>query len=143
MRMSSVTRPLVFVGLAAMVCAGLVVSLLPGTAEGVAKKKPPRPDRAFNIPTVELREVSGCAVSLRSPRTVWVHNDSGDTPRVFSVNLDTKAVHTVRITGAEAVDWEDMAALPNGDLLMADIGDNAKQRDAVVLYQVKEPSRTA
>ncbi len=143
MRMSSVTRPPVFVGLAAMVCAGLVISLLPGTAEGVTKKKPPRPDRTLNIPAGELREVSGCAVSHRSPRTVWVHNDSGDTPRVFNVNLDTRAVRTVKITGAEAVDWEDMATLPNGDLLIADIGDNAKQRDSIVLYQMTEPSRTA
>ena len=120
--------------------AGLVVIAL-AVAPAQAAKRVRRPDRSFEVPTGELGEVSGCAVSQRLANTVWLHNDSGDSPRLFRLNTVTKAVRKVAVSGAEAVDWEDIAALPNGDLLIADIGDNAKKRDGVVLYQVPEPAR--
>ena len=101
-----------------------------------------RPDRSFSIPTGELTEASGCAVSKATPDLVWLHNDSGNAARLFGVNLTTKAVRVVDVGGAQAVDWEDIAMLPNGNLLIGDIGDNAKQRTSITLYEVPEPSTT-
>lgn len=129
-------------GAKSLALAGLLV-LAVAVMPAKAAKRVSRPDRSFDVPTGELEEVSGCAVSRRTANTVWLHNDSGDTARLFSLNTTTKAVREVSVAGADAVDWEDIAALPNGDLLIADIGDNAQQRDGVVLYQVPEPARTS
>ncbi len=49
---------------------------------------------------------------------------------------------TIDISGAQAVDWEDIARAPPGrgsDLYLGDIGDNAKQRASVQVYRVAEP----
>lgn len=150
------TGSITVAGVVAALAFSLVLSSVPATAARSAKsskptkaqksakaaKVAPRPDRRFSIPTGELTEASGCAVSPRTPDLVWLHNDSGNAPRLFSVNVATKAMRVVDVAGAEAVDWEDMAALPNGDLLIGDIGDNAKQRTNITLYEVREPSAT-
>ena len=49
------------------------------------------------------------------------------------------------MTGAEAVDWEDLAPAVGGDhagLWIADTGDNATGRASVQLYRVDEPGPT-
>ena len=48
------------------------------------------------------------------------------------------------MSGATAVDWEDIAAGPGpvsgvAYLYLADIGDNAKARTSVQVYRVREP----
>jgi hypothetical protein len=92
-----------------------------------------------------LVEISGIAASARNPGTLWAHNDSGDTARVFAVaeSGPTRVVYTV--TGASAQDWEDMALGPGpvaGEsyLYVGDIGDNGRSRPSVVVYRVTEPS---
>ncbi len=72
---------------------------------------------------------------------VWLHNDSGDVPRVFALDLVKRTVRPVTVTGVEAVDWEDMASAPDGTLVIGDIGDNNARRDNVVIYRIPEPRR--
>jgi hypothetical protein len=80
---------------------------------------------------------------------LWAHNDSGDRPRVFALRQDGTALGDVDITGAEAVDWEDMAVGPGGGpspgdaLYLADIGDNESVRSTIDVYRVSEPQVTA
>ena len=74
---------------------------------------------------------------------VWLHNDSGDTARLFRLDVRRQTVRTVKVRGAEAVDWEDMAAAPNGDLVIGDIGDNGSSRTSVALYRVGDPGKGA
>ena len=95
----------------------------------------------FDLVAGPLREVSGCAFSRRTADVVWLHNDSGDAPRVFALDLVKRMVRPVTVTGAEAVDWEDMASAPDGTLVIGDIGDNNAQRDNVVVYRIPEPAR--
>ena len=73
---------------------------------------------------------------------VWLHNDSGDLPRVFALDLVKRTIRPVTVTGAQAVDWEDMASAPNRTLVIGDIGDNNATRDNVVVYRIPEPTRT-
>lgn len=69
---------------------------------------------------------------------VWVHNDSGDEPRLYAVDDTGKTISTLRLGNARAVDWEDMAVA--GEFLFAaDIGDNRERRDSVQIYRVAEP----
>ena len=88
----------------------------------------------------ELDEASGLS---HSPSGVlWTHNDSGDGPRLFAMATTGEHLGTLELVGAPEGDWEDSTRLV-GDrvtLLVGDIGDNAADRDAVVVYLVDEPS---
>ena len=94
-----------------------------------------------------ISEASGIAISRQIPDAIWIHNDSGDLPRLFLVGLDglTKTVVTVR--DATPMDWEDMCSFElDGEkwLLVGDSGDNGRVRGktapACQLLLLKEPS---
>lgn len=87
----------------------------------------------------DVVESSGLARSTYARRLLWTHNDRGDGPRIFGVNWrgDTRAV--VRLSGAAAVDWEDIASGPGHTLWVADIGDNARSRGYISVYRLVEP----
>src|SRR5689334_130260 len=91
-----------------------------------------------------LTEISGIHAGVRNPAVWWVHNDSGDTARVFALDGTGAVRGTYSLTGATAVDWEDIAVVPgatpgSGTIYAADIGDNARARTEVQLYRVAEP----
>jgi len=93
-----------------------------------------------------LHESSGVACGRINEGVFWTHNDSGDQPVVYAFNTDGELLATFRVTGATARDWEDMASVKigrNGYLLIADVGDNNKQRKDCKLYLVPEPSLKA
>ncbi len=97
------------------------------------------------IASSAIVEASGMAASARTPGVLWVHNDSGDTARVFAVSPAGTLLGTYNITGALALDWEDIAVGPGPSagtsyLYLADIGDNNAIRPAVTVYRVPEPS---
>jgi hypothetical protein len=93
----------------------------------------------------DLKEVSGVAVSSKNPDVVWVHNDSGDTARVFAVDAKTgQTLGTYTLSGAKAVDWEDIEIGPGpvpgqSYLYVGDIGDNGLSRSWITVYRVPEP----
>jgi hypothetical protein len=92
-----------------------------------------------------IDESSGLAASRRTPGLLWTHNDSGDEPFVYCLDLQGRSCGTFRVTGAEAFDWEDMAAGPGpraGEpyLYLGDIGDNIDQRTEIVVYRIPEPA---
>jgi hypothetical protein len=120
---------------AALACAPLALAASFGAGKEVAR-----------LPA-ELREISGMAVSRANPGVFWVHNDSGDQPRVYAVNAAGRLLGTFALAGASAVDWEDMAIGPAPDggsyLYLADIGDNNAQRASVQVYRVAEPRLAA
>jgi hypothetical protein len=96
-----------------------------------------------------INESSGLAISYANPGSIWVHNDSGDEPRLFLVGLDGATQAVVEIAHVKAIDWEDVCSFQiNGEswLLIGDIGDNRKRRGsqaggppACKLYLLKEP----
>jgi len=95
------------------------------------------------ITNPEINEISGVASSYSNPGTFWVHNDSGDTPRIFLVDQAGNTLTQGTITGATANDWEDIASFQlNGKnyLIIADIGDNASTRTQYSLYIIEEPN---
>ena len=110
-----------------------------------------------SIPTVALtarfrsprvRESSGVAVSRAHRGVLWTHNDSGDDAYVYATDLAGTDRGVVRIRGARAVDWEDIALgpCPTGGgacLYVADTGDNERVRKSVVIYAVPEPDPPA
>lgn len=95
-----------------------------------------------------VTESSGLAASRRYPGVLWTHNDSGDEPNVYCLDLQARSCGTWRVTGAQAFDWEGMAAGPGprpdqSYLYLGDIGDNLDQRSDIVLYRIPEPTPPA
>ncbi len=96
------------------------------------------------ITDANLTEISGIHVGVRNPSTWWVHNDSGDSARVFALDATGTTRGTYTFGGAAAVDWEDMTVVPgpapgSGTIYAADIGDNPGTRTEIQLYRVDEP----
>lgn len=96
------------------------------------------------IANVSITEASGITASQDHANVFWVHNDSGDSARVFAVSNTGADLGTWTVTGASAVDWEDIAIGPSATagteaLYLADIGNNSLSRASVVLYRVDEP----
>ena len=79
------------------------------------------------------------AASAAHAGVLWVHNDSGDEPRLYAVGGDGQTAATVRLRSAEAVDWEDMASTGE-HLFVGDIGDNRERRASIQVYRVAEPA---
>ena len=106
---------------------------------------PPGP--GVKVQAGALIEASGLVVSARNPGVLWSHNDSGDQARIFALRADGSLVGVVKLTGALAVDWEDIALAPgadgNDELFIGDIGDNAEKRTSIFAYRIAEPDLTA
>ncbi len=93
-----------------------------------------------------ITEASGLAVCRTTKDAVWIHNDSGDVPRLFLVGLNGTTQGIVNVKDVIATDWEDMCSfeLDNESwLLIGDIGDNQRIRGATSpacqLLLLKEP----
>jgi hypothetical protein len=129
----------------------LAVLALPviAAAQTPAGAAPPAGTRAlFHLQDARLGEVSGIAVGIASPGVAYVHNDGGDSPRFFAVDLHTgRTLVTYTVPNATNVDWEDIAVAPDADgvpsVWLADIGDNDAERTEVDVYRVDEPHVTA
>lgn len=99
---------------------------------------PTRTEVAGTIADPALIEVSGLVASRHQPDVLWVHNDSGDAARVYAIGTNGSARGTYDVPGAAARDWEDIAMLDR-TIVVGDIGDNDRVRDAIQVYEIPEP----
>lgn len=123
----------------------LTVALLiclsgPGPCIGQGPVSPGQAARIPDTPTAEqlalvadkdLEEVSGLAASGLFPDCCWMHNDSGDSARLFLVRFDGSTRAVVRVRDTRPYDWEDLCSFTQDGaswLLIGDIGDNARRR---------------
>jgi hypothetical protein len=93
-----------------------------------------------------ISEVSGLVPSAVHPGAYYLHNDSGDSPRVFLVDLRGAVLAELELEGAEAVDWEDADGGPCGSercVYVGDIGDNHEVRGRYTVYRFVEPRAIA
>lgn len=71
---------------------------------------------------------------------VYTINDSGDSARVFVVDKGSgETVGVTTYSDDDVIDVEALAAGPDGDLWVADIGDNNHVRDHITLYRIPRP----
>ena len=95
------------------------------------------------VADASANELSGLVRSRSQPDLLWSHDDSGAGPVLFGLLADGRVVARPTITGAQAVDWEDIAVGPAPDgrplLYVGDIGDNASRRPSIDVYRVTEP----
>ena len=108
-------------------------------------------DRIKLIATVthpEVSEMSGIVASSHEG-VYWVHNDSGDSARVFAIDEKGKVIQPPWIDepvkewpghiidAAWNGDWEDIA-LADGNLYIADVGNNGNIRQDMGIYVIRE-----
>ncbi|MBD3265252.1 hypothetical protein GF373_01160 [bacterium] len=90
------------------------------------------------IESERISELSG-VVPAQGEGEFWGLNDGGDAPNLYRFNDQGELLQTVMIEGAENRDWEAMAKDPQGNIYIADVGDNKKQYESYRIYVVKEP----
>lgn len=100
-----------------------------------------------SLPTEELNEVSGLAVSRRLTALYFV-NDSGGGPYFYVGDMTGQKIRKVKVRGWRPVDVEDLALGPcpfskekETCLALADIGDNRRVRASIEIVFVKELAR--
>lgn len=88
-----------------------------------------------------IDEMSGMVKSNQFPDTYWVHNDSGDSARIFAIHEDGSSItgpKGIAIDGAKNHDWEDLT-IDGNTLYIADLGNNNNARRDLAIYSVQEP----
>jgi hypothetical protein len=126
--------------------AGLGVGLA-GIAGAAALLATPAPDwQPGTLQDPFLSEASGLAASVRTAGLYWAVNDSGNSPELFALGADGRAIARIPVQGASNRDWEALASgpcpdgAPGGCLIIADIGDNARSRPTIDFVIVREPA---
>lgn len=87
-----------------------------------------------------INEASGIVKSKQFNGVFWIHNDSGDIPRIFAVDWEGNSIAEYLVQSAEHVDWEDITTDNDGNLYIGDIGNNQNKRKDLKVYITKEPN---
>lgn len=133
-------------GVVAPLCMALAATIHAAAAQD---RSPTEFRQTGALVPAHITESSGVAVSRRFPGVLWTHNDSGDGPFLYAVDSTGALLAKIRVTGAAAVDWEDIAlgpcpsAMASPCLFVGDIGDNGEDRAHVEIYVVPEPDPRA
>ncbi|MFC5824881.1 hypothetical protein [Nonomuraea insulae] len=102
-------------------------------------------EKLFTFKDARITESSGLAVSPTRQGVYYTHNDSAAAPTFYAVDGEGRTQATFQVRGAEARDWEAMAATKDpatgrGVLWFADIGDNLDGAwPNISIYKVMEP----
>ena len=100
-------------------------------------------ERVGVIENDSVDEISGIASSREHSGWLWVHNDSGDTARIFSMRTNGSDGGAWTLASVEVEDLEDIAIDNEGRLVVGDIGDNKRKRDEVRILRMSEPDPSA
>lgn len=114
-------------------------------------KEPLKLKEKFTLDYWGKLELSGIVRSKTDKNVFWIHNDSGDLPRIFAIDSTGHFYESDRyknregvvIAGATNVDWEDITVDNKGNVVVADMGNNGNDRRDLVLYVIPEPSPVA
>ena len=114
----------------------------PKSAES-AQSEYSRPVEVGRIETPDIKESSGLSAS-ECQDVLWTHNDAGNGPLIYAMDLKGRHLGVWRVTGAGSIDWESIAtykdASGNCQLLIGDIGDNDQSRTQIEIYRIPEPN---
>ena len=125
---------------------GLTIALLIGCYQKTDLFKPR--EITGQVAFTEATEISGAVASRAHPGLLWVHNDSGDTARLFALDATGAHLGVFHLEGISAFDWEDITIGEDpttGEevIYIGDIGDNPGTRESVTVHRVTDPWVTA
>lgn len=82
----------------------------------------------------KLNEVSGIE-KIKGSNLLWMHNDSGNKNEIYGVSNKGKIKKTVTVK-AKNNDWEDVTSDEQGNLYIADFGNNKNNRKNLVILKI-------
>lgn len=82
-----------------------------------------------------LKEVSGMQQATGAD-FLWMLNDSGNSAKLYQVSTQGKILKEVDVK-AKNYDWEDLTSDDEGNLYIADIGNNENDRENLVILKIK------
>lgn len=119
------------------------------------------PKKLFEISFNPIVEMSGIVKSKRFDDVYWVHNDSGDSARLFAIDSKGKVIYPgyLNVYGeifeegkreweghkiflAANLDWEDIA-IDEEMIYISEMGNNGNARRDLGVYVVPEPNPRA
>jgi hypothetical protein len=140
---------------ASLACGPLVAEAIEPAGHDIdpasLMREPVKLELVAKLPPGPVKENSGIVRSRQFEDVFWMHNDSGDEPRVYPIRRNGEGVASTRqpdepgvlIGGAINVDWEDITVDNAGHLIVADVGNNDNDRRDLTLYFIPEPSPLA
>ncbi|EYF07090.1 hypothetical protein [Chondromyces apiculatus] len=90
----------------------------------------------------DLQEASGLAASAIHPDVLYTHEDAGNDAEIFVLGVAGEDLGLITASGADPVDWEDIARGPcaaGSCLYVGDTGDNDAERATYAIYRLAEP----
>ena len=124
--------------------AQLAVAQIPLVEYSVPDRAAKVLQRHCTIVPEPIAECSGMVQSMRYPGCYWVHNDSGDQPRIFLIDsmgrmaLPEAKKEGINITNTSSIDWEEIGYIGK-DLIIGDFGNNRNVRKDLTMYRIVEP----
>lgn len=82
----------------------------------------------------ELNEISG--LERLNDSTLIAINDSGNEPYIYFINLQGEIIKKTKVTNAVNKDWEDLTMDDQGNLYIADVGNNLNQRKDLYILKI-------
>jgi hypothetical protein len=84
----------------------------------------------------QLKEVSG--IETANKDSFWVIEDSGNKDEIYNVDKTGKIKEALKIDHAKNEDWEDLTLDEEGNLYIGDFGNNANEREDLVIYKISK-----
>ncbi len=72
--------------------------------------------------------------------TIWAIEDNGNKDEIYQVNYKGKILNSLKVKNGDNTDWEDLSKDQDGNLYIADIGNNANTRKNLVVYKLPNPT---
>jgi hypothetical protein len=116
--------------------------LLFGFNDNQAPGPPPAPDmpaqavRTGTLPK-KIKESSGLE-QTGTPGVFFTHNDAGNAAELFKINAKGQLLATMPVAGAENIDWEDITRDNQGNIYIADTGNNDNKRKRLKIYKLAQ-----
>lgn len=136
---------------AALVAAGVfvAVSLAAGAVARFGQSAASdysTPVMVGRIEAPDVTESSGLSAS-ECQDVLWTHNDAGNEPLIFAMDLTGKHLGAWKVEGTKNSDWESIATHRDSGgacfLMIGDLGDNEKVRKTLEIYRIPEPKVSA
>ncbi len=64
------------------------------------------------------------------------HNDSGDKPTLYFINLKGELIHQITVSNAINNDWEEITKDEEGNIYIGDFGNNLNKRKNLTIYKI-------
>lgn len=94
------------------------------------------PEVLVHLPAA-LYESSG--VEISDPNSIWTHNDSGDSARIYNIDTLGNILGTILFDVDEAFDCEESTRDAAGNYYLGDFGNNANDRTNLRIYKIPDP----